>query len=160
MAQLLLGCQEIGKHLDAVLETDLILLDFAKAFDSFCHKKLLQKLKWFGIRGQLLAWFESYLSCRMQRVVNNGSYSNWNLVKSGVPQGSLLGPTIFLMHINDLPNVIIHSKLAMFAGDSECFRVIKDASSDFVGTQDDLNALSEWSTTNEIFFQPSKCLNL
>ena len=53
--------QEIGKHLDAGLETDLILLDFAKAFDSVCHKKLLQKLKWFGICGPLLAWFESYL---------------------------------------------------------------------------------------------------
>ena len=74
----------MGKHLDAGLETDLMLLDFAKAFDSVCHKKLLQKLKWLGICGPLLAWFESYISCRMQRFVIIVSYSNWNLVKSGV----------------------------------------------------------------------------
>ena len=117
VAQLLLVHQEIGKHLDAGLETDLILLDFAKAFDSVCHKKLLQKLKWFGICGPLLAWFESYLSCRVQRVFINGSYSNWNPAKSGVPQGSLLGPTLFLMYMNDLPNAIMHSKLATFADD-------------------------------------------
>ena len=74
----------------------------------------------------------------MQRDVINGSYSNWNPVKSGVPQGSLLGPTLFLMYINDLPNVTMHA--AMLAD---------DASSYFVGIQDDLNTLSEWSTTNE-----------
>ena len=65
--------QEISKPLDAGLETDLMLLDFAKAFDSICHKKLLQRLKRFGICGPLLACFESYLSYRMQRVVINGS---------------------------------------------------------------------------------------
>ena len=91
--------QEIGKHLDAGLEIDMILLHFAKAFDSVCYKKLQQKLKWFGICGPLLAWFESYLSCHMQRVVINGSYSYWNPVISGVPQGSLLGPTLFLMYM-------------------------------------------------------------
>ena len=64
------------------------------------------------------------------------------------------------MCINDLPNVIMHSKLAMFADDSKCFRVMEDASSDFVGIQDDLNALSEWSTMKKISFQPSRCLNL
>ena len=160
VAQLLLVYQEIGKHLDAGHETDLILLDFAKAFDSVCHKRLLLKLKWFGISGPLLAWFESYLSLRLQRVVINGSYSNWNPLKSGVAQGSLLGPTLFLLYINDLPNVIMHSKLALFADDSKCFKAIKDGSSDFLSIQDDLNALSNWSTANEIYFQPLKCLNL
>ena len=106
--------QEISKPLDAGLETDLMLLDFAKAFDSICHKNLLQKLKRFGICGPLLACFESYLSYRMQRVVINGSYSNRNPVKSSVPQGSLLGPTLFLMYTNDLPNVIMHSKRFYF----------------------------------------------
>ena len=96
----------------------------------------------------------------MQQVVITGSHSNWNPVKLGVPQGSLLRPTLLLMNINDLPDVIMHSKLAIFADDSKRFRVIKDATSDFVGTQDDLNTCSEWSTMNEIFFQPIKCLNL
>ena len=120
VAQLLLVNQEISKPLDAGLETDLMLLDFAKAFDSICHKKLLQKLKRFGICGPLLACFESYLSYRMQRVVINGSYSNRNPVKSSVPQGSLLGPTLFLMYINDLPNVIMHSKPFLGGGIWDC----------------------------------------
>ena len=76
VSQLLLVYDEIGKHRDSGLETDLILLDFAKAFDSVCHTKLLQKLSWFGVHGPLIAWFENYLSHRMQRVVINGSFSN------------------------------------------------------------------------------------
>ena len=138
----------------------MILLDFAKAFDSVCHNKLIQKLKWFGVTGPLLSWFESYHNQSMQRVVINGASSNWNPLKSGVPQGSLLGAILFLVYINDLPNVISHCKLAMFADDSKCFKIIHNNNSDFADIQKDLAALTNWSLANEIYFQPAKCLNL
>ena len=120
VSQLLQVFHEIGKASDSGLETDIVYLDFAKAFDSVCHQRLISKLKWFRIDGSLLRWFESYLTGRMQRNVLNGSSSSWNVVKSGVPQGSLLGPTLFLLYINDMPQVIKHCKLAMFANDSKC----------------------------------------
>ena len=86
----------IGQALDKGLESDIIYLDFEKAFDSVCHSKLLAKLERYGIRDPLLKWFSSYLNGRLQRVILNGLYSNWNEVKSGIRQGSLLGPTLFL----------------------------------------------------------------
>ena len=101
------------------LETDIIYLDFSKAFYSVCHQKRLSKLLYFGIDGPLLKWFESYLSARKQRVVINGSYSSWSEVKSGVIQGSILGPVLFLMFVNDMPEVLCSSNLAMFADDSK-----------------------------------------
>ena len=117
--QLLQVFHEIGNNLDKGLETDIINLDFSKAFDSVCHQKLLSKLLYFGIDGPLLKWFESYLSARKQRVVINGSYSSWSEVRSGVIQGSILGPVIFLMFVNDMPEVLRSSYLAMFADDSK-----------------------------------------
>ena len=119
--QLLQVFHEIGHNLDKGLETDIIYLDFPKAFDSVCHQKFLSKLLYFGIDGTLLKWFESYLSARKQRVVINGSYSSRSEVKSGVIQGSILGPVLFLMFVNDMPEVLRSSNLAMFADDSKCF---------------------------------------
>ena len=117
------------------LESDIIYLDFAKAFDSVfmkcrklqtvCPAKLVSKLKTFGIDDLLLSWFYSYLTGRRQGVVINGTFSNWADVGSGVPQGSLLGPIIFSLFVNDLPNVINSATLAMFADDSKCYRIIK-----------------------------------
>ena len=104
------------------LETDIIYLDFSKAFDSVCHQKLLSKLLHFGIDGPLLKWFESYLSARKQRVVINGSYSSSSEVKSGVIQGSILGPVLFLMFVNDMPAVLRSSNLAMFADDQSVLK--------------------------------------
>ena len=83
-----------------------------------CPAKLVSKLKTFGIVDPLLSWFHSYLTGRRQRVVINGTFSNWVDVGSGVPKGSLLGPILFLLFVNDMPNVINSTTLAMFADDS------------------------------------------
>ena len=159
VTQLLEVFHEIGSALDRGFESDIIYLDFAKAFDSVCPAKLVSKLKAFGIGDPLLKWFQSYLTERKQRVVVNGTYSAWTDVGSGVPQGSLLGPILFLLFVNDMPRVVENAKLAMFADDSKCFKVIYQES-DFVNLQRDLDALFTWSVSNELFSQPTKCVNL
>ena len=159
--QLLQVFHEIGHNLDKGLGTDIIYLDFPKGFDSVCHQKCFSKLLYFGIDGPLLKWFESYLSARKQRVVINGSYSSWSEVKSGVIQGSILGPVLFLMFVNDMPEVLRSSNRAMFADDSKCFKAIRSFS-DCSALQTDLSALiiNPWSVENEIYFHPSKIHNL
>ena len=97
----------------------------------------------------------------MQWVVINGSFSNWNLLKSGFPQGSILGPILFLVHTDDFPNAISHCTLAMFADDSESLKVFQNVNcSDFTAIQGDLDGLTNKSLTNEIYLQSPKCLNL
>ena len=113
------------------------------------------KLKAFDIGDPLFKWFQSYLTERKQRVAVNGTYSAWTDVGSGVPQGSLLGPILFLLFVNDMPRVVENASLAMFADDSKCYKVIYQES-DFVNLQRDLDALSTWSVSNELFFQPTK----
>ena len=101
------------------------------------------------------------VSHQRQRVVINGYFSNWNLLKSGVPQGSILGPILIFLYINDFPNARSHCTLAMFADDSKLLKVIQNVNrSDFTAIQGDLDGLTNKSLTNEIYFQPPKCLNL
>ena len=107
----------------------------------------------------LLTWFHSYLTGRSQRVVINGTSSRWTAVGSGVPQGSQLGPILFLLFVNDMPNVVTSATMAMFADDSKCYKVTNHHS-DYLHLQQDLDALSNWSLRNELFFQPTKCSNL
>ena len=156
VTQLLEVFHEINCALDRGFESDIIYLDLAKAFDSVCPAKLVPKLKAFGVGDPLLKWFQSYLTERKQRVVVNGTYSAWTDVGSGVPQGSMLGPILF---VNDMPRVLENASLAMFADDSKCFKIIYQES-DFVNLQRDLDALFTWSVNNELFSQPAKCVNL
>ena len=86
-----------------------LFLDFAKAFDTVPHERLLLKLNAIGFTGKLLNWFRGFLTTRYQRVVVNGSHSSWLTVKSGVPQGSVLGPLFFLIYVNDVHDVVFHS---------------------------------------------------
>ena len=115
---------EISSYLDSSIQTDIIYLDFTKTFDSVSHRLLFHKLKMYGFNGRLLDWFTSYLSDTKQRVVVEGVESSWLNVSSGVPQGSILGPMLFSLLINDMPKVVSSSKLSLFADDAECYRKV------------------------------------
>ena len=115
-SQLILTLHDLTSNFDHKLQSDLILLDFSKAFDSVPHQRLLLKLASYGICGQTLTWIKSFLSNRTQTTVVGGCQSEVCSVTSGVPQGSVLGPLLFLIYINDLPDNI-SSKIRLFADD-------------------------------------------
>ena len=129
---------EDGDNLDA------LYMDFAKSFDSVTHQRLLVKLKGYGIGGTLLQWIDAFLSGRRQRVVVNGSKSTWAKVTSGIPQGSLLGPLLFVCFINDMPSVV-ESPVHLFADDTKLYRRVTTLE-DHKALQDDLTNLEDWST--------------
>ena len=115
--QLLTFVQDLYKNLRDNKQTDVIVMDFAEAFDKVSHKKLIRKLKEYGINSSINQWMESFLYQRQQRVVCEGEMSSWAPVTSGVPQGSVIGPILFLVYINDLP-AKLQSKVRLFADDT------------------------------------------
>ena len=123
--------------------TDTIYFDFSKAFDTVPHQRLLKKLKCYGIKGQVFKWIESFLKGRSQVVKVNGKESFPEPVISGIPQGSVLGPILFVIYINDLPDVV-KSKIYLFADDTKVLNKIKTMD-DSLSLQEDINALGEWS---------------
>ena len=132
---------------------DVTYLDFQKAFDSVPHKYLLSKLYGYGIQGKLLSWIEGFLTGRKQRVILNG---HWTDVLSGVPQGSVLGPLLFNIYVNDIPDIIDSPwPILLFAYDIKIFRCIK-SHEDYIRLQSDLNCLSEWSFKWKLKFSVSK----
>ena len=109
--------------LDKKESLDAVYLDFQKAFDTVPHQRLLTKLKAYRVHGSVHAWINSFLSQRKQHVVVNGVYSQWNYVTSGIPQVSVLGPTLFIIYINDLPETV-ESMVHSFADDTKIYRKI------------------------------------
>ncbi len=136
---------------------DVLYLDFSKAFDSVDHGILLHKLQMHGINGTLLQWFENYLNERWQRVVIEGVASAWSPLTSGVPQGSILGPLLFVMFINDLPdNVSPGTVSSLYADDSKLSREIR-SKEECQCLQEDLNQLEKWSDESRMRFNTDKC---
>ena len=106
-------------------QTDLIIMHFSKAFDKVPHRRLQYKLNWYGIRGTTHAWIQKCLQGRSQRVVSEGTQSSSHPALCGVPQGTVLGPILFLIYINDLPDEAISSTIRLFADDCILYRSIK-----------------------------------
>ena len=143
------------KPIDSRRETDVINLDFKKAFDSVPHKRLIGILKQYGIKGKLLGWINEFLLTRPQRDVINDSRSEWKDVLSEIPQGSVLGPVLFVIYINSMPNTV-KSKLYLFADDAKLYREIT-SNKDVELLQEDLRKLEEWSKNSLKHFNEDKC---
>ena len=133
---------------------DVIYMDFQKAFDTVPHRRLILKVEAHGIRGRVLGWLTDFLANREQRVVVNGTKSSSARVTSGVPQGSVLGPVLFLLFINDLPDGVSNF-IKMFADDTKLFSKPKHA--DDNSLQNDLTILKDWSDKWLMSFHPEKC---
>jgi hypothetical protein len=134
---------------------DSIYLDFSKAFDTVPHRRLLGKLEAYGVRGNLLSWIKAFLTNRSQEVTVNGSISSSSPVISGIPQGTVLGPVLFVMYINDLLDNVSSGGL-MFADDTKIYRQITTRD-DALQLQDDITKLEEWSRLWQIHFNHDKC---
>ena len=124
-AQLLTFMHELSQNLDRKKQTDIAILDFSEAFDKVPHSRLALKLDHYGVRGNARSWISAFLSNRSQHVVLEGEASDTVQVTSGVHQGSELGPILFLLYINDLPNGI-SSGVRLFADDAIVYRTISD----------------------------------
>lgn len=136
-------------------QTDVAVLDFSKAFDVVPHKRLTNKLHAYGVRGNTLNWVSSFLSNRQQRVHINGACSNWAPVLSGVPQGTVLGPLLFLLYINDIVRDI-DCNIRLFADDCIIYKEINSIT-DCTILQNDLNKLQKWQQTWLMKFNIEKC---
>ena len=156
LSQLLLCYDDWSKSRNSNRPTDVVFLDFCKAFDSVPHERLLYKLKQHGISGALLEWYRNFLTNRRQRVVVRGTYSEWSNVKSGVPQGTILGPILFLIYINDLPDRVL-SSIKLFANDTKVYRELSDVTVDSLMLQSDLDQMSNWARMWQMTFNPDKC---
>jgi hypothetical protein len=141
--------------LDDGIPVDVMYLDFSKAFDCVAHERLLTKLESYGIRGKVKNWIRDFLVGRRQRVKVNGSFSGWADVSSGVPQGSVLGPVLFVLFINDLPD-LVRNLCSMYADDTKVYGPA--ASPEHCESlQRDLDSLVSWADDWQMKFNADKC---
>ena len=145
----------VTEELDDGGSVDVIYLDFAKAFDKVPHQRLLRKLEGYGVSGRLLAWIRGWLLNRWQRVGVKGFWLGWRRVLSGIPQGSVLGPVLVLVFIDDLEEGL-RSEVLKFADDTKIFgRVDSEGASEDL--QRDLDRLVQWSEVWQMRFNVDKC---
>ena len=155
MTNLLAYLESVTKHVDSGLPVDTVYLDFAKAFDKVPHRRLLMKLKAHGIDGVVLEWIRRWLTDRKQRVILNGGTSDWLPVLSGVPQGSVLGPCLFLIYINDI-DLNISGEMLKFVDDTKVICPIEKEENGAT-LQADLDKLLDWSNKWQMQFNLEKC---
>ena len=151
-SQLLEVMEDFSGFLDGKETFDVIYLDFKKAFDSVPHERLLLKLEGYGITGSILKWIRSFLEGRTQQVKIGSEFSSTSQVTSGIPQGSILGPILFTIFINDLPEAI-NSICKIFADDTKIYNTCKN----HLILQQDLISLQEWSKKWQLYFNGQKC---
>ena len=142
-------------NFDQGFQTDVIYLDYSKCFDTVVHSKLLYKLSHYGFEGTALQWLESFLSNRSQIVKINGAFSHPKEVISGVPQGTVLGPVLFLFYSADLQKEIKYSDISMYADDTKLFKKIQ-CENDYLLLQEDLNSASNWANAWQLKLNPIK----
>lgn len=153
--QLLTFTQQILDNMADGKQTDVAVMDFSKAFDKVDHLRLVLKLKRMGINNKTSNWIQSWLSNRSQKVVVDGHASDSCPVLSGVPQGSVLGPCLFLIYINDMPDSLI-SNVRLFADDTIVYLTISSLT-DCHTLQSDLQKLEQWEQEWLMSFNPDKC---
>jgi hypothetical protein len=153
--QLFMTAHDMAKALNDHHQIDAAILDFAKAFDKVPHERLLSKLEFYGIQGNLNTWIRNFLTNRQQRVVIDGETSEYAPVTSGVPQGTVLGPILFLTFINDIPTGI-KSTMRLFADDCLLYRNIVTEEDHHI-LQQDLHTLQGWTDKWQMQFNTDKC---
>ena len=152
VSQLLEVFNDFTKFSDNNDPFDVIYLDFAKAFDTVPHERLLAKMRAYGIDGNLLRWTKSFLSNRTQQVRVKNEFSNISKVTSGIPQGSILGPILFTIFINDLPESV-SSICKIFADDTKIYDYCYHKNK----IQEDLYELQNWNDKWQLYFNNDKC---
>ena len=153
--QLLTTMHDLLQQYDIGSQIDMVILDFSKAFDTVPHARLLHKLTCYGVVGSLHKWLGDFLTNRNMQVVVDGESSDSVYVESGVPQGTVLGPILFLCHINDLPDSV-KSTVRLFADDCLLYRPISNQR-DHMQLQEDLRSLESWAATWGMRFNAKKC---
>ncbi|XP_053406441.1 uncharacterized protein LOC123527061 [Mercenaria mercenaria] len=153
--QLVYIYNDICKAMDDGKEVRVVFCDISKAFDRVWHKGLLFKLSTIGVCGNLLQWFKSYLTLRKQRVVFANTSSDWSSISAGVPQGSILGPALFLVYINDII-LNLRSNVRLFADDTSMYIIVDDPATSAATLNQDLETVRKWSRTWLVTFNPSK----
>jgi hypothetical protein len=152
VSQLIEVVEYISSRLDQGKSVDIIYLDFKKAFDSVPHIRLLNKMKYYGISGKVLQWVEDFLKNRTQQVRVDNAKSEQAKVLSGIPQGSILGPILFTIYINDLPNNL-QSMCKIFADDTKIYNEAENSQM----IQGDLGTLQDWTNQWNLYFNVLKC---
>ena len=155
LTNLLEFLEDISAKLDEGAPVDVVYFDFSKAFDKVSHSRLVNKLNNYGIVGSVRDWVSGWLSDRFQRVVVNGKVSSWESVLSGVPQGSVLGPLLFLIFIDDIDEGL-GAKCLKFADDTKIIGRV-ESEEDRAGIQRDIDRLGKWGDDWEMSFNVGKC---
>lgn len=148
-----------SSHMDLGQQVDTIFTDFSKAFDRIDHVLLLEKLYKAGIHGSLFRWFSSYIRNRSQAVTTNGFTSTWMSIPSGVPQGSLLGPLLFVIFINDIATCFKHANVLLYADDTKIFMAVNNMA-ECQKLQSDLDNFVNYSNLNKLDLNISKCFSM